>query len=183
MNKSFYWSSLLGFIFFIILIFTPLGTFIKSNLIRFFASAPERASKKELVTEYTGYFFDSEGNKFNFSSFENEVVIINFWATWCPPCLAEKPSFQKLYDDYKDKIKFAFISQETPIEIKVFLDKHHYTFPIFYEAKNLPSILDINSIPTTFVLDKKGNIIIKQIGAADWNNEKTRELLNTLIKN
>ena len=165
MKKSFSWSSLIGIIFFMILIFTPLGTFIKSNLIRFFASAPERASKKELVTEYTGYFFDSEGNKFNFSSFENEVVIINFWATWCPPCLAEKPSFQKLYDDYKDKIKFAFISQETPIEIKVFLEKHHYTFPIFYEAKNLPSILDINSIPTTFVL------------------EKTRKLLNTLIKN
>ena len=183
MKKSFSWSSLIGIIFFMILIFTPLGTFIKSNLIRFFASAPERASKKELVTEYTGYFLDSEGNKFNFSSCENEVVSINFWATWCPPCLAEKPSFQKLYDDYKDKIKFAFISQETPIEIKAFLEKHHYTFPIFYEAKNLPSILDINSIPTTFVLDKKGNIIIKQIGAADWNSEKTRELLNTLIKN
>ncbi|MDO4880986.1 MAG: TlpA disulfide reductase family protein [Capnocytophaga sp.] len=177
------WKGAVILSIFALLIFTPLGTFINNKIILLLSPSPKQSEKTEQITEYTGYFLDNKDQKITLQSFENEVVIINFWATWCSPCLAEKPSFQKLYEDYKDKIKFAFITQETPIEVKNFLEKHHYTIPIYYEAVNLPELLSVKNIPTTFILDKKGNIIIKQIGATDWNSKKIRELLDKLTKN
>ena len=106
--------------------------------------------------------------------------IINLWATWCPPCVAEMPSFQKLHEDYSHKVDFVFLSQEPLGTIQAFIDKNNYTLPVFQQTEVLPETLESRELPTTFIINAEGEIIVKKIGAANWNSNQVRELLNSL---
>jgi len=114
-----------------------------------------------------------EGGILDFEDLKGKVVFINFWATWCAPCVAEMPSIQKLYDTYKDnqEIVFIIINVEGSQEKKVakFLNKKDYTFPIFFpNATQIPKVYKSNSIPTTFVINKEGFISYKKVGMANY---------------
>ena len=63
---------------------------------------------------------------FYFSNVQNEVVFLNFWATWCPPCVAELPEIKKLYEKWGDKVVFMLATNESPEVVKAFMDKHGY---------------------------------------------------------
>lgn len=128
------------------------------------------------------------GDTVNFSSSKGHVIIINFWATWCPPCVKEMGSFQKLYNSYQDKIDFYFISKgnsvrkpEKPSKIKAFLKAHELSLPIFRALGKPPKPIDGWSLPTTYIISKSGEIIVEKNGEADWNNPKIRKLLDRLI--
>ncbi|SFU38664.1 Thiol-disulfide isomerase or thioredoxin [Pustulibacterium marinum] len=121
------------------------------------------------------------GEQVKFNNFKGNVVIVNFWATWCPPCIAEMPSLQNLYNDYGDKVAFLFISNEESSVIASFLQKHEYDLPVYQNLQKVPSKLGHSSIPTTYLIDKNGSIVINKTGAADWNSGKTRSLLDELI--
>ena len=118
----------------------------------------------------------------DFNKTQNKVVFVNFWATWCPPCIAEIPSIQKLFDDYKDKVTFVFVSNESWNVINDFYLKNNYNLPTYNTLTQTPKQLKSNSIPVTFIIDKKGNIVTDKKGAADWNSTKVRKLLDELIK-
>ncbi|MTG97134.1 MULTISPECIES: TlpA family protein disulfide reductase [Myroides] len=177
-------SNILFFGILIVILFTPLGTSVKVWVNQLVAMSPslENESDFEKVV-YNGWeVLDSQGNKVDFSDLDGKVVIVNFWATWCPPCIAEKPSFQELYDDYKDKVVFMFITNEDKDKVKVFQDKYNYSLPVFYEVANTPVMLFSKSIPATYVIDKKGNIVVRKFRAADWNSSKFRVELDSLLK-
>jgi thiol-disulfide isomerase/thioredoxin len=135
-------------------------------------------------SDYQISFKDLNGKKFDFSSLTGKVIFINFWATWCPPCVAEMPAIQELYNMYKDNSNVAFllVSNETPEEVKKFIHKKGYTFPVYLNENKLPQALSSASIPATFVISKTGKLVISETGAANWVGERMLKTMDELIK-
>lgn len=157
----------------------PLQIFISKTL----AFSPSVTSEEDRATiaNYNWVLEKNNRDHTQFKDYEGKVVLVNFWATWCPPCIAEMPSFQELYADYGDKIDFLFVSSEDHETVKGFLDRKNYTLPAFRPLSEAPEPLNGKTLPTTFLIDKNGNIVIKKIGAADWNSESVRSTIDELL--
>ena len=116
-----------------------------------------------------------DGETLNFEDLKGKVVFINFWATWCAPCVAEMPSINSLYDMYKDdpQVIFVMINVEDKDEkVRKFIKKKNFTFPIYLpNATRIPKVYESKGIPTTFVLDKEGYIAYKKVGMANYDAE------------
>lgn len=128
---------------------------------------------------------NQRGEMVQLSEFEDKIVFINFWATWCPPCIAEMPSINQLHEKFKNdkEIVFLMISQDKDFgKAKDFLEKKSFGFDIFKSQTSLPKDLRSNSIPATFVLDKSGNIVYEHMGMANYNSDKFISFLNELKK-
>lgn len=158
----------------------PIQTFIQKGIAMFSPSIIDE-NKRDLVDDYNWQLQDIEGSSVNFNTSENKVVLINFWATWCPPCIAEMPSLHKLYDDYQDKIDFYFVSNEEVGVLNDFLSKNNYAFKVHIPKTKYPESFNVSSIPRTFLIDKDGNIVIDKTGAANWNSEKVRNQIDALL--
>lgn len=139
-------------------------------------------NKREFVTYINWQLRDLEGEIVNFEDLEGEVIFLNFWATWCPPCIAEMPSLNALYMDYKDKIRFVLVSNENSGVVQSFMSRKGYALNSFTPLTDYPENFDIRSIPRTFLIDKKGQVVIDKGGAANWNSEKVREQIENLLK-
>jgi thiol-disulfide isomerase/thioredoxin len=126
-------------------------------------------------------FRDMEGNIVKLKNFSHQVIFLNFWATWCPPCIAEMPSIQKLYDDYQDNVAFILISNESQQVIHQFTKDKGYTFNTYQNISPLPAPFATTSIPTTFIISKQRKIVLKKTGGARWNSGAFREQLDKLI--
>lgn len=118
----------------------------------------------------------------NFDKLDDKVVFVSFWATWCPPCIAEMPSMKLLYDDYKDKITFLFITNENWNVVSKFYSKNDYDFPTYNQLTNSPKELKSSTIPATFILSKDKKIVVNKKGAANWNSDNTRKILDNLLQ-
>ena len=116
----------------------------------------------------------NNGNMFELDK-TDKPALINFWATWCPPCRMEMPGLQKLYEEYGDKIDFVMINLgETKETINDFLSENKtYTFPIGYDlSENLGTKFSIVGIPTTYIVGKDKIIKNYIVGARDENQFK-----------
>ena len=133
--------------------------------------------------DYAWMFSDLEGNQYRLGDFKGKVLFVNLWATWCPPCVAEMPSIQKLYDKFKDnqQIKFLIISSETKDKVEAFVTKRGFTFPVKTTPYQLPDALYTQSIPTTFLISKQGKIVVKEVGAANWGGDKMEKIVKKLL--
>ena len=137
--------------------------------------------KRIKLDNYDWKLIDENENLFDFNTAKGKVVIVNFWATWCPPCIAEMPSLEKLYQDYKDDVVFLLVSNEKQEVISKFKQRNAYDFLVYASVSANPELLETTSIPRTFVIDKEGNIVIDKTGAADWNSDSVRKLLDELL--
>ena len=139
--------------------------------------------EEERIASYDFQLMDSDGNRSLFSDFEGEVVFLNFWATWCPPCVAEMPDIHSLYENQKDDVKFIMISLDRDREkAREFIARKGFEFPVYFLMSNLPGSYDTHSIPTTYLIDKSGKIIIENHGMAKYNTDSFNELLTELTK-
>ena len=165
------------------LLFTPVGFQFKVLVNKIFSFNPTQLEKENSVTltNYNWQLTDANGDIANLLDFKNKVVVINIWATWCPPCVAEMPEFQKLYSDYKNKVSFLFIAQDQKIKVDNFLAKKGFDLPVYYENSKTPKALESKSIPKTFIISKNGQLVIAETGVANWNGTVTRNLLDKLI--
>lgn len=123
---------------------------------------------------------DYEGNTYRFEELNDKPVFLNIWATWCPPCIAELPSILELYHNNGKTANFILVSNESPEVVKAFAEKHGYTDLPFYFARSAPTDFESQSIPTTFIISKSGQVVLKKKGAARWNSDKTKEILKQL---
>ncbi|VAW28160.1 hypothetical protein MNBD_BACTEROID07-1644 [hydrothermal vent metagenome] len=125
---------------------------------------------------------DMSGKTVLFSDLLDKPVFINIWATWCPPCRAELPGIQKLYEQYKGKVHFILLSDEPPAKVKAFARKHHYEDMPFYRYSYVPKDFSTRSIPTTFIISKQGKVVLTKKGAARWDSGKVKKLLDKLVR-
>lgn len=139
-------------------------------------------TNRDILTNYNWYLKDNQDHKFNFKTMKGKIVLVNFWATWCPPCIAEMPSLEKLYNAYKDKIEFVFVSNEEKAKIAHFLKEKNYSFKVFQPVSQYPDTFDVSSIPRTFLIDTKGHIVIDKTGAANWNSKTVRQTIDALLE-
>jgi thiol-disulfide isomerase/thioredoxin len=115
----------------------------------------------------------ADGKIITSDSLKGKVVLINFWASWCPPCRAEMPSLNKLYNDLKDDdhFVFLFINEDERIEnAKNFISKNNYSIPLYFRL-NVPTEIFSGTLPTTLVLNKQGKVVLKHEGMASYDSE------------
>lgn len=183
-EKSFlrkHWSNILFVVVLALIVYPKTRMPIISTVQRIIAFSPSTSGTDEQLNDYRWNLADLDGNPLSFSEAENEVVFVNFWATWCPPCVAEMPYMQDLYEEYGDKMKFYFVTDEDPTKIRKFMDKHDYDLPIQIATSAPPEILEAKALPTTYVIGKNGDIHIKKKGSAKWNSKKVYHLLDDLL--
>ena len=129
-------------------------------------------------------FQDLEGNEFSLRNFENKVLFINYWATWCNPCLAEMPSMAELYNQYKENnnIVFLYLSKEDADTIIDYIPKDDSLgqLPI-YKVVTDDDLFSTRGIPTTFIVNRNGEIVIKDVGSAVWNDQSVIDYLDKLL--
>ena len=106
--------------------------------------------------------YDLEGNLVSSSDFDGKVILLNFWATWCGPCKTEIPDLVKLYENYKDRgfaVVSIAISSGSANKVKKFAERWKMNYPILMgDARVVRAYGGIRGVPTTFVIDSKGNI-------------------------
>jgi len=100
--------------------------------------------------------------------FKGKTVFLNFWATWCPPCVQEMPSIESLYIQYNGKVSFACVSSESINDLQKFKDSKGYTVPIYQLEGNPPEDLNVKGIPMTYIISEDRKSSFKHIGGADW---------------
>jgi thiol-disulfide isomerase/thioredoxin len=127
-----------------------------------------------------GIPFYKDGEALPLGAYSGQVIVINYWATWCPPCIAEMPNFQSLYDRYGDEVQFIFATSDNVDKVEAFMTKHGYELPVYY-YEYLPVAFNHSSIPTTFIVNRKGEIVFEKVGAYKWDGDSVEEFLDTLI--
>jgi len=128
-------------------------------------------------------FKDAAGKVVDLGDLKGKVIFINFWATWCPPCLAEMPSVNKLYEQFKDDEGVVFIMVDADSDFakaKKYMDRKKYQMPVYAVASRIPQQLFAGSLPTTVVLDKHGRLSYHEVGAADYGNKKFVDFIKQL---
>jgi thiol-disulfide isomerase/thioredoxin len=123
-----------------------------------------------------------DGRPANLSQFRGKVVLINLWASWCPPCLAEMPGLQALYQKVDtSKVAFVLISlDENQNKARVLLKRKHYTMPVFFSTADLPAPFNSSSIPYTVILTPQGRVADRHSGMADYDTPEFKAALEKL---
>src|SRR5687768_14659154 len=130
---------------------------------------------------------DLNGTVTDFKDLKGKTIFLNLWATWCGPCRYEMPSIQKLYDKVdKDKIVFVMLSldhdKNSRDKVESFVKEKEYTFPVYLPKGYLTEQLQVRVIPTTFVISPDGKIASQETGAANYDTDEFRELLEKLSR-
>lgn len=132
----------------------------------------------------SAYFQDGEGQRIDAANLQGQVVFINFWATWCPPCIAEMPSINKLYDVYRDNENVVFIMADVDNKYEQsvkFMEDKDLTLPVHVPAGEIPGDWLGGAIPTTVILDKTGAIAARHEGMADYSRKEVIDFIQNLI--
>ena len=148
------------------------------------------SAPKESVTPATANVFsnvsfvNSLGEAVKMADLKGKVVFINFWATWCPPCRAEMPSINVLYDSYKDNPNIVFLIVEIEgdkAKAEAFVKEQKLTLPISFPNSDIPKEWLSGSIPSTVILDKEGRVATRHEGMADYSSPEVDKFIQDLI--
>jgi len=149
------------------------------------ATVPAPAVKQSYPKAPNFHLKDLSGKPVSLNDFAGKMVILNFWATWCGPCQAEIPDFVKLYHEYQKQglvIVGIAVDQGGPAVVKQFVLENQVNYPILiYNMEVIEDYGGIDGIPTTFIINKNGEVVNKFIGYRDnsmFRDEVQRWLLN-----
>ena len=125
------------------------------------------------------------GTQVKLSSYAGKVVLLNFWATWCPPCRNEIPSIEALYSKFKDKgfVVLGVDLQEDAQSVSIFTKRYGITYPVVLDQTGqVGNEYGARGIPLSFLIDKRGRITSGAIGGHDWAGPQTEALVEALLK-
>jgi len=115
---------------------------------------------------------DLKGNEISLSDYRGKIVILNFWTTWCKPCRVEIPGFVEIYEEYKNKgmeILGISLDRAGSEQILKFVEENKISYPVLLGTKKIATDYEIQVIPITYIIDKKGKTRHKHIGYMDKN--------------
>jgi len=178
------WSTLVLLALVAVLFIPQTGTPIKVFFNRLIAFSPSEIAEtdQELISDYNWKLTDVQGNTVNFTEAKGNVILVNVWATWCPPCIAEMPSMQALNNRYTSEVSFYFVSLEPAETLQRFIEKKGYDLPVYSIQDKFPEALETNSFPTTYLISKSGKIVMNKKGAADWDSKSVHETIDALLE-
>ncbi len=142
----------------------------------------EGVNKQEITAAFS--FRDESGNIISTNDLKGKVVFINFWATWCPPCRAEMPSLNEMFNKLKDDNRYVFLfinEDEDLTKATSYLQKNNFAMPVITRAGQIPAQIFSGTLPTTVVLNKEGKIVMKKEGLANYNNNDFLKQLEDLL--
>jgi peroxiredoxin len=147
------------------------------------ASSPEAGkSANTKAPDFT--LKDVNGRTVALSSLKGKVILLNFWASWCPPCRAEMPSLNRLYNEIKAKgFEVVAVSSDNSLShIREFLVKSRVDFTVLFDEKKTVTLqYKVFSMPTTFLIDKEGFIVEKYYGEYEWTEPEVRSRIEKLL--
>ncbi len=124
---------------------------------------------------------DLNGNRIDLAKLNGKAVFINFWATWCRPCLEEMPSIGKAMEGFSEKnIEFLFASNESKEQIEKFKSTHAYPFN-YVIVENMEA-LQIMSLPTTYIFNTQGKLVFSEMGYRKWDTKENIDLILNSIQ-
>ncbi len=140
-----------------------------------------QASTDLTQVDYNLSIATMDGTNVDFSQFKGKTIFLNFWATWCGPCLDELPSIQRLYDKTKDNpdLVMLAVSWEKPENVISFLKKKTYTFPFYMLTKPAPKCYWGGGIPNTYIISPEGKFLKHHLGSAEWDKEPLLNSFNS----
>jgi DsbE subfamily thiol:disulfide oxidoreductase len=129
---------------------------------------------------------DPSGKTYTLSELKGSVVFINFWATWCPPCIEEMPSIQNLYNGFKDRKEFRMVTilyKDDYEKAMAYMKQNNYALPVLIDREGKSAkAYGVTGVPETYIVDKQGVLRQKVIGPADWNSTEADSLISNLLK-
>lgn len=142
------------------------------------------ASDRQLAADFS--LPDDDGDTVVLSGLRGRVVLVNFWATWCPPCRAEMPAIQDVMTQLEDRPFTVVAVNIGEDEDAVFAFRNEFTppltFPIAIDARaETLKLWPVVGLPTTFLLDRNGRIAYRRVGGWEWNGPEAIDLINTLL--
>ncbi len=143
---------------------------------------PEDKQASLAESDYNWVLQNEEGEPVKLSEMGEKPLFLNFWATWCPPCIAELPEIQRAWEKHGESIKFLLVTNQEPSVVETFMKKHGYTVPVHYAASAPPRVFDHSSIPTTYVISPDGKIVVMKKGAVNWDSKGTDRIFEHLLR-
>lgn len=185
-NKR-WWSIALDFIFLaliVAMIFPASRKEVSAFMVRQTLLSPRASSNTTFLSDDDWSFrvVDNNGKVVELSELKGAPIFVNYWATWCPPCIAEMPSIQNLYDNYNEKVHFLFVNNEDPAVVRSFMDKHNYDLPLHNIVGRTPDLFETSTLPTTIVISPKGRVVLYKTGAARWDSNKMFKTMDEMIE-
>ncbi|MBA3013601.1 MAG: TlpA family protein disulfide reductase [Proteobacteria bacterium] len=139
---------------------------------------PKLAEVGKLAPDFT--LVDRQGKTWNLDDLKGQVVFVNFWATWCPPCREEIPSMQTLYTSMPAD-KFTMLSilyKDNPVVADELATKFGMTFPVLVDPDNKAGLAyGLTGVPETYIIDKKGVLREKFLGPVQWDSTGVKQML------
>ncbi|WP_271424899.1 TlpA family protein disulfide reductase [Aequorivita sinensis] len=172
-------------------IHTEIIGFAQRGLLATGAMNPDIEKVEEDITEngptatkadFNLQLINSKGEKVSMEQFRGKVIFINLWATWCPPCVAEMPSINKMYNDIdKDKVEVLMISFDRKFEKAIdYKKRNNFDFEVYSPIAAMPRMYESQSIPTTYVINSKGELVFTHKGMADYDRQDFKDFLKSL---
>jgi thiol-disulfide isomerase/thioredoxin len=126
-----------------------------------------------------------DGRTARLSDLKGRVVLLNFWATWCPPCRAEMPAMDRLYRDLEPKgFTILAVDYKEPVDaVRTYITELGLSFPILLDTAGDvgDSLYPTTALPTTYVIDRRGQVVARKIGFVQWDGAPARALIETLL--
>ena len=168
-------------LFLLLFVFLPFITFAGSERPQ---SSPQAVEVGSIAPDFT--LENMQGEKVSLEQFRGKVVILNFWATWCPPCRNEMPSMEVLHQTFKDDdlVLLAInVEKEGRKQVARFLQESPYSFPILLDDENQVLMrYRVFQYPESFIVDRSGVVVKKVIGAVHWMGGDLYNLLHFMVK-
>ena len=140
-----------------------------------------RPSRRKVAEDFTLKMPD--GKSFRLSDQRGKTVIVNFWATWCPPCREEMPAMERLYQQHKGRglVLVAVSLDADPAVVAPYVRENKFTFPIALDPKSeIASKYGVRALPSSFVIDREGTMTALALGPRHWDNAAAHALVEAL---